>query len=138
MTCLSPEGLKPIFLRYSRRMIGVSLFYAGTIILTTYLIRHDLVTGWIVYPLAILPALGVIGMFGVIVRLLIDLKADEYQQRLMVLTILWSTGFILTLSTIWDFLQAYAGMPPMPPFVISVGWIAGFGIWGGVVRWIYK
>jgi len=138
MIYICKTNMPEAFRRYSVRVIASMSGYTLAVLTTTSLIRHHIVAGWPVYPLAVLPALFIIGLFWVIGKLVIDLQDDGYQQMLMVKTVLWSTGFILSLSTIWDFLVSYANMPPMPPFVISIGWIAGFGLWGAVVRWIYK
>ena len=124
--------------RYSRRIIAVSLYYAATLIVTTILIRRDHVNGWPVYPLAVLPALGVVGMIWVIGKLIAELKDDGYQQILVVKAVLYSTGFIVSASTIWDFLAAYAGVPAMPPFVIMTAWLASFGVGNAIMRVIYK
>ena len=124
--------------RYNHRMLGLSMYYAATLIVTTTLIRRDHVNGWPVYPLAVLPALGVVGMIWVIGKLIAELKDDGYQQILVVKAVLYSTGFIVSISTIWDFLVAYAGVPAMPPFVIMTAWLASFGVGNAIMRVIHQ
>ena len=62
---------------YNFRVIWLSLLYAIFLIGAVYGFKHQLLSGPAAYVAAILPALPIIGIFGVIGRYLVE-EQDEY------------------------------------------------------------
>jgi hypothetical protein len=90
--------------------------------------RQHLVSGPIAYPLAILPALPIIGVFWAVMRLLIE-EPDEFLRMLLVRQALVATGFCLTVTTIWEFLQNFDLVPPgNGGFGAAFFWFVGLGV----------
>ena len=90
-------------------------------------------TGWLAYVAAILPALPIMGVFVVLARLLVEMR-DEYVRLLLVRQSLVATGFALSLTTAWGFLESFAHVPHVPGYCAAVAWFAGLGV-GGAANW---
>ena len=89
---------------------------------------HHLVSGPLAWPLAILPALPVIGVFWAVMRLLVE-EPDEFLRMLLVRQALVATGFCLTVTTIWEFLQNFDLVPPgNGGFGAAFFWFMGLGV----------
>lgn len=95
-------------------------------------IRHFEPHGPLLIAMAIAPALPIIAYFFVFGRYLA--RIDEYQRALIVRSLLIAVAATLSISASWDFLQAYAGFPPPEPFLLTVGFIALFGVAQGVSK----
>jgi hypothetical protein len=89
--------------------------------------------GAIAILLASSPALGLIGAFGAIGRLIVDIR-DEYQRMLFVKQILIATVITLSVATIWGFLERFGQAPRVPAFSIAILWFAMLGIGGAIAR----
>ena len=122
----------PAWKRYNRRVIFLSLAYAVLLILAVYGFKHQLVSGAAAYPVAILPALPIIGIFGAIGRYLVE-EQDEYIRMLMVRQTLWASGFTLSVATIWGFLDNFKLVGHADGYWVAILWFFGLGI-GGLVN----
>lgn len=118
--------------RYNRRVIVAAMAYAVLLIGEQYALRHALVPPAAGYALAVLPALPIIAIFALVGRYLLE-EQDEYLRMRMVRQVLWTTGLMLTATTLWGFLED-AGLPHLPMFYVSVIWFAGLGICGCVLN----
>ena len=131
------EAMKPKtpeMARYLRRLLVVMTLYVVVLVPVTYVVRRDLVSGWVVYVLAVLPALPIIGVLYVILRLVVEMK-DEYQRLLMVKQLFWATGLTLSITTIWGFLESYAAVERIPPFFMTGFWLFALIPSGFLARW---
>ncbi len=118
----------PASRRYLLRMAVLMTIYISTLFLSVYAFKHHLVSGPIAYPLAILPALPVIGVFWAVMRLLVE-EPDEFLRMLLVRQALVATGFCLTVMTIWEFLQNFDLVPPgNGGFGAAFFWFIGLGV----------
>ncbi|MDO7844491.1 hypothetical protein [Sphingomonas immobilis] len=115
------------FRRYNIRVIWLSLGYAAAILFATYAFRHHLLSGAIVYLIAVLPALPIIGMFVAMGRYITE-ETDEYQRLLLTRQMLWATGFALSVATVWGFLQAYDLIERVDGYWVVVLWYFGLGL----------
>jgi hypothetical protein len=97
--------------RYVTRIAVLMSFYLVTLFAAVYAFKHHLVSGPVAYPLAILPALPIIGVFWTVMRLLVE-EPDEFIRMLQVRQTLVATGFCLTVMTIWEFLQNFDLVAP--------------------------
>jgi len=95
----------PAWIRYNWRVVWLTLLYAGFLISAVYGFKHHLVPQPLKYPVAILPALPIIGIFVAIGKYLVE-EEDEYVRMLMVRQVLWASGFALSLATFGAFSTA--------------------------------
>jgi len=118
--------------RYNWRVVGLSLLYATFLIAAVYGFKHQLVPNALKYPIAILPALPIIGIFGAMGRYLVE-EQDEYVRMLMVRQMLWASGFALSCATIWGFLDNFGLVGHADGYWVVIAWFFGLGI-GGLVN----
>jgi hypothetical protein len=123
----------PAVRRYLKRLMILMSCYLFLLFAAVWLFRHGPALGVLAWPLAVAPALPIIGVFWAVMRLLIE-ERDEYQRMLFVRQALIATGFCLTVTTIWEFLQSFDLVPPgNGGFGAAVFWFIGLGI-GGIVN----
>ena len=118
--------------RYNRRVILLSILYAAFLIAAVYGFKHKLVPSPLAYPVAILPALPIIGIFVAMGRYLVE-EQDEYVRMLMVRQTLWASGFALSVATVWGFLENFDLVEHVDAYSVAIGWFIGLGI-GGIVN----
>ena len=113
--------------RYLIRLAISMGAYLATLALALRLVGGGGVTGPPAVVLALLPAFSVAGVFWAIGRLLIE-ESDEYLRMLLVRQTLVATGFTLTLTTMWGFLENFDLVSHVDAFYITVVWFAGLGV----------
>lgn len=113
--------------RYTWR-VGVAMaIYLGSMVAANYLIGRDLVSGPLIWPLALIPGLAVSGVFYAVAMFLVEQK-DEFLRVLMVRQTLVATGFALTVATIWGFLESFELVPHVDAYWVAILWFAGLGL----------
>src|SRR6476620_1339177 len=117
----------PAWARYNWRVVGLSLLYATFLIAAVYGFKHQLVPTALKYPVAILPALPIVGIFGAMGRYLVE-EQDEYVRMLTVRQMLWAMGFTLSCATIWGFLDNFGLVGRADGYWIVILWYFGQGI----------
>ena len=122
----------PAWKRYNRRVILLSILYAAFLIAAVYGFKHKLVPSPLAYPVAILPALPIIGIFVAMGRYLVE-EQDEYVRMLMVRQTLWASGFALSVATVWGFLENFDLVEHVDAYSVAIVWFFGLGI-GGIVN----
>ncbi len=127
----------PAFKRYQVRVIGASLLYAVALCGAVWLFKHQPPTGALRYVVAAAPAVPLVGII-VAMGLFLREEDDEFQRRLMVEQMLWSTGATLTVATVWGFLENFGLTPHYEAYWGAVVWFAMFGLARFVVRWRYR
>ena len=113
--------------RYNVRVVWLSVLYSVFLIAAVYGFKHEMLNGVSAYVAAILPALPVVGIFAAIGRYLVEEK-DEYVRMLMVRQTLWASGFALSVSTIWGFLENFDLVGHVDSYYIVVLWFGGLGL----------
>lgn len=113
--------------RYNKRVVILSLAYAVVLIGAVYGFKHHLVAGVFAWPVAILPALPIVGIFAAIGLYLVE-ETDEYVRALTVRQTLWASGFALSIATVWGFLESFDMVGHVEAWWVSVLWFAGLGI----------
>jgi len=121
--------LQPEMKRYTRRLLVTMTLYAVALIGANMWFRHAPPSGPLAYLVAILPALPIMGVFVVIGRLLVEMR-DEYVRMLLVRQSLIATGFALSVSTAWGFLEGFGLVEHTQGYWTTVLWFAGFGLGG--------
>ena len=122
----------PAWKRYNWRVILLSILYAAFLLAAVYGFKHKLVPSPLAYPVAILPALPIIGIFVAMGRYLVE-EQDEYVRMLMVRQTLWASGFALSVATVWGFLENFDLVEHVDAYSVAIVWFFGLGI-GGIVN----
>jgi hypothetical protein len=123
-----PRYKSPAIRAYVIRLAVLMAAYLALLLLAVRLFRSGLNLGWTAWPLAIAPALPVIGVFWAVMRLLVE-EPDEYWRMLLVRQALVATGFCLTVTTIWEFLQNFDLVAPgNDGFGAAFFWFMGLGV----------
>jgi hypothetical protein len=125
-------GMTPAKRRYLIRFTStMGVYLIAVLAVVRYLVRSH-PTGPILYVLAVLPALPIIGSI-VVVGLYIAEESDEFQRRLIEWSLLWGIGGTLATTSVWGFLEMFAHARHITPFyVFPLFWvctaIAGTGL----------
>lgn len=118
----------PAMRRYLLRLAALMSIYVLFIFIAGYVFRHNPPSGIAAYALALLPAVPIIGVVWVILRLLVE-ETDEYLRMLHVKQNLFATGFCLTVMTGWEFLQNYDVVShDTHGFGATFVWFVGLGL----------
>lgn len=123
----------PAIRRYLKRLFGFMSVYLVLIFVVGYLFRSHPPVGVLAWPLAVVPALPIIGVIWTIFRLLVE-ETDEYMRMVFIRQALFATGFCLTVMTTWEFLQNYDVVSnDRHGFGATFIWFIGLGL-GAVVN----
>ena len=113
--------------RYNKRVLGLSLLYALALIGSIMIFKRAHPSGPLAYILAILPALPIVGIVAAMGRYLVE-EGDEYLRAMEVRKSLIATGFMLTVTTCWGFLQSFDLLPHADFYWAAVIWFGGLGV----------
>lgn len=124
----------PAVRRYLQRLAVLMTTYLVLLFLAVRLFRSGAHLGLAAWPIAIAPALPIIGVIWAVMRLLIE-EPDEFIRMLFIRQALIATGFCLTVVTIWQFLQNFDLVPPgNGGFGAAFFWFMGLGV-GSLYNW---
>jgi hypothetical protein len=112
---------------YLRRFLPMMLLYVVILFGAVWLQDRIKPAGPLAILLAILPALPLIGVIWALGRLVIE-EQDEYLRSLVVRQFMIATGFMLIVTSIWGFLDAFDQVPHVPMFWAFIIWCVGLGI----------
>jgi hypothetical protein len=101
--------------RYIYRLAPTMATYLVFLFITQWVFHHLHPTGLVVYLLAVLPALPLVGTLA-IVGLYIAEESDDFERSVIVQSVLWGLGGALSVSTIWGFLEDFANAPHISTF----------------------
>lgn len=121
--------MQPEMKRYTRRLILTMCVYGVALVGTNMWFRYAPPSGLLAYLVAILPALPIMGVFIVIGRLLVEMR-DEYVRMLLVRQSLIATGFTLSITTAWGFLEGFHLVAHAPGYYAATLWFSGLGVGG--------
>jgi hypothetical protein len=118
----------PAYIRYTRRMLPLSVLYVAAIALATRLVPDNAPASALTVGLALLPGLAVLGWIWAMGRLLVELD-DEYLRVLEVRKFLVATGVTLAICSMWGILELFSPfVPKMPVFLVFPLWAVGLFI----------
>jgi hypothetical protein len=103
--------------RYIYRLFPTMVIYLAFLFVSQWTFHHLHPTGLLVYLLAVLPALPLIGSLA-IVGLYIAEESDEFERSIIIQSMLWGLGGALSVSTIWGFLGDFAKAPHVSAFYV--------------------
>jgi hypothetical protein len=124
---LAVSRFNPAQRRYNRSVLLLSLAYALILFGVITFFKNNSPTGLSAYAAAILPALPIIGVFFAMGRYLVD-EQDEYLRMLTVRQTLWASGFMLSVATIWGFLENFDLVHHIDAYYAAVLWFGGLGL----------
>ena len=127
----------PAQARYTYRLITLMVIYVATLAIANWAIVQAGPRGPAAWAIAMLPALPIIGVFAVIGRLLVELK-DEYVRMLLVRQSLIATATMLSVATVYGFLEDFGLTPHLPAYYAAVLWFAGLGVGGCVNAFVER
>ena len=117
--------------RYLKRLIWAMSAYLVVVLLTTLLVRHGHVTGWVLYVVAVLPCIPILRLIHVL-ALYVHEETDEFQRMLVVRSILCGGAAMLVVAAFSDFLRSYTKIGELPPFTMFMVFWVVFGLALGV------
>jgi hypothetical protein len=117
----------PAMRRYNRRFLVMSFGYVLTLFAALGTTRHMTIEGPLLWVLALLPTIPIMGMIWTIARLLVE-ETDEYQRMRMVRASLIATGVLLVAATLWGFLEMFGLVPHVENWAAFPIWAIGLGI----------
>ena len=110
--------------RYVRRFIPLMTLYVAIVMGVSWWFRMGGPVGWLRYPVAVLPALPIVGVIFIMGRFIVEQK-DEYLRLMIVRQCLFAIGFTLVVSTVWGFLETYGLVPHVPAYAAFMLFCAG-------------
>lgn len=108
--------------RYYFRFFGAMMLYLVSLFAAKYLARHDMVDGLVLWVLAALPGLAIIGAIWAIAMRVLELE-DEYLRVLMVRQLLVATGLTLSFCAVWGFLENFGLVMHVELYWVAVIWL---------------
>jgi hypothetical protein len=123
--------------RYIYRLAPTMATYIVFLFIAQWSFHHLHPTGLVVYFLAILPALPLVGSLAV-VGLYIAEESDEFERSIIVQSMLWGLGGALSVSTIWGSLEDFARAPHLSTFYVFLFFWIFMGISQPFIRMRYQ
>lgn len=122
------------FRRYLFRVIPCMLAYVGLLFGSNMAIRAWDPEGAALAALAVLPALPILGVIWALGMVIVE-QTDEYQRMKMVRAILIATAILLSVTTVWSFLEDDGLISPKPQHLTFPLWCFGL-IVGQLYGWV--
>ena len=126
----------PAMRRYNRRVLVMSFGYILALFAALGLTRHMQAHGPLLWLLALLPSIPIIGTIVTMARLLVE-ETDEYQRMRLVRASLVGTGLVLVLASVWGFLEMFGLVPHIWLWAVFPVWAIGLGVGQLVNRFIF-
>lgn len=123
--------------RYGYRLAPTMALYVLFLFIAEWTFQRHHPTGFVVYLLAVLPALPLIGSLA-IVGLYIKEESDEFERSVLVQSMLWGFAGSLAISTIWSFLEDFAQAPHISTFYVYVMFWIFMGVSQPFIRRRYR
>jgi hypothetical protein len=123
--------------RYVYRLAPTMALYLVFLFIAKWSFHHLHPTGLVVYVLAVLPALPLIGALAV-VGLYIAEESDEFERTIIVQSMLWGLGGALSVSTIWGSLEDFANAPHLSTFYLFLFFWILMGLSQPFIRMRYR
>jgi hypothetical protein len=123
--------------RYVYRLFPTMVLYIAFLFLAKWVFHHVHPTRLVVYLLAVLPALPLVGTLA-IVGLYITEESDDFERSIIVQSMLWGLGGALSVSTVWGFLEDFANAPHVSTFYVFLFFWIFMGISQPFIRMRYR
>jgi hypothetical protein len=113
--------------RYRRRVFMAMSLYLVILYACVKLVKTVPMHGWVLYMVALLPAVPVLAVLAILGRYLRE-ETDEYLRMLAMRSLIVASGALLGTIVVNDFLRAIAHGAALDPFVCFVVFFVAFGI----------
>ncbi|MCJ2187093.1 hypothetical protein [Novosphingobium beihaiensis] len=117
----------PAVLRYNRGMGVSSIAYVLGLGTAIWAYNHQQDPGVWTYGLALLPVLPIFGMIWTMGRYLVE-ETDEYLKYRVVVAALIGLGGLLSIASLWGFLETFELVPHVPGWAAVPVWAIGMGL----------
>lgn len=126
MTLTSPNR------RFLIRLAIATIAWALSVTAARHVIGQGTIGGPLLWTLAVLPGLAMLGIFYAYGMLLLEQK-DEFIRMLLIRQLIIGTGVALSFAVVWGFLESFGLVAHIYPYYVAVAWLLGFAF-GGVVN----
>ena len=116
----------PASRRYQRRMLVTMLLYLAVTLGVVTIVKHTHLHGWLLYAIALLPALPMLAMMGAL-GVYVQEEKDEYIRLITMRSLLAGTAVLLAVLVVNDVLRSISGAAVLPAFT---GWVVFFLAFG--------
>jgi xanthosine utilization system XapX-like protein len=116
----------PASRRYQQRMLVTMLLYLAVTLGVVTIVKHAHPHGWLLYAIALVPALPMLAMMGALGVYLQEEK-DEYIRLITMRSLLAGTAVLLAVLVVNDVLRSISGTAALPAFT---GWVVFFVAFG--------
>ncbi len=113
--------------RYRRRVLTAMSLYIVILFSCLKLVKTVPMHGWVLYVVALLPAVPVIAVLASLGRYLQE-ETDEYLRMLATRSLIVASGALLGTIVVNDFLRVIAHGTALSPFVFFVVFFMAFGL----------
>ncbi len=124
----SSKSNRRFLIRINSSMALVALSAAAV----DYVIRNGFADGPLLWVLALIPGLAMVGIFYAIVMLIIEQK-DEFIRMLILRQLIIGTGIALSFAAVWGFFEYFGLVDHIYPIYFAAAFFGGFGF-GGLVN----
>ena len=112
---------------YNRRMMIWSFAYVIALGVSITVKNQMEPTGPLLWVIAVLPSLPVLYLFWAVARYFVE-ETDEYLRQRQMEANIFAMGFLLSVATIWGFLEMFGVAPHVPGWAAVPVWAIGLGI----------
>ena len=124
----------PAVRRYNRRSLIWAFSYVVALMFAITVFNSLQPTGPLLWLLALLPSLPILYLVWTMGRYLAE-ETDEYLRMRTVHAALFATGLLLSVATIWGFLENFGVVPHVQGWAAMPVWALGLGLGHFVNRW---
>ena len=118
--------------RFLIRLAIATTTLALSVTAARHLIDQGNIGGPVLWTLAVIPGLAMVGIFYAYGMLIIEQK-DEFIRMLLLRQLIIGTGVALSFAVVWGFLESFGLVAHIYPYYVAVAWIVGFAF-GGLVN----
>ena len=118
--------------RFLVRLGALVLVAAVSLVAVRYVIDQGLAAGPLVWVLALVPGIAMVGIFYAYGMLIIE-QQDEFIRMLVLRQLIIATGITLSFAIIWGFLEEFGLVAHLYSYYFAAVWFGGFGL-GGLVN----
>ncbi|HSY36450.1 MAG TPA: hypothetical protein VK814_11920 [Acidobacteriaceae bacterium] len=112
--------------QYQRRVMVTMSLYVLVLVAAVWIVKHTHPHGWLLYTIAVVPAVPMLAMMGALGVYLQEEK-DEYIRLITMRSLLVGTAALLAMLVVNDFLRSISGAGALPVFT---SWIVFFLVFG--------
>lgn len=113
--------------RFLIRLGSAAAVFAASVLAGKHLIPPEHVGGPLVWAVALMPGLAMIGMFYAYGMLIVEQK-DEFIRMLVVRQLFIGTGIALSFATVWGFLEKFGLVDHIYLYFVALAWFVGIAI----------